>query len=295
VLHGVRVSAPAKVNLYLHVGGLLPSGYHAVRSVLHTLELSDELRIVESPRLALSCDEDLGVPPQENLVWRAATAMGAALGRELDFEIRLSKRIPHGAGLGGGSSDAAATIAGLAHVWGVDPLGRRCLEVARSLGADVPFFLYGGAALMGGRGDVLVRRLPPLAAPVLLVRPAQPVPTAAAYRAFDAAPVSVDDEDGIVAALGSSDLEAVAQALANNLAPAAIAVVPEVGEALAWARAQDGVFAAEVAGSGSAVFALVDSGARASVLARDASARGWWGISTGLRPQGVMVTEEESA
>jgi 4-diphosphocytidyl-2-C-methyl-D-erythritol kinase len=290
----VRVVAPAKVNLYLGVGEVLASGYHAVTSVLHTLELADTLTIVPAAKLSLCCATDVGVPPEENLVWRAAVAMGEALGREPHFEIEIAKQIPHGAGLGGGSSDAAAAIAGLAHLWGEDPLDERCLQIARSLGADVPFFLYGGAALMGGRGDELVRRLPALDVPVLLVRPHRPVSTAAAYRAFDAAPVPAAGESGTVAALVAREAGALARALANNMEAASVAVVPEVGEALAWVRGQEGVLGAEVAGSGSAVFALTESIERTRALADEAATRGWWSVATRLRQQGVDVTKKGS-
>lgn len=290
----VCVVAPAKVNLYLGVGAALPSGYHAVTSVLHTLELADELTIAEAGSLSLSCVTDLGIPPEENLVWRAAVAMGEATGREPGLGIEIVKRIPHGAGLGGGSSDAAAAIAGIAHLWGEDPLDERFLEIARSLGADVPFFLYGGAALMGGRGDELVRLLPALDAPVLLVRPARPVSTAAAYRAFDAAPSPAADESETVEALVARDVDALARALANNMEAASVAVVPEVGEALAWVRTQHGVLGAAVAGSGSAVFALVTSSERTRALADEAAANGWWSVATSLRQPSVCVAEEGS-
>lgn len=291
----VHVLAPAKVNLYLGVGDVLPNGYHAVRSVLHALELADELTIREAGRLSLNCATDLGVPPERNLVSLAAIALGEALGREPAFAIEVTKRIPHGAGLGGGSSDAAAAIAGIACLWGVDPLGELCLRVGRSLGADVPFFLYGGAALMGGRGDELLRRLPPSNAPVVLLRPEKPVSTAAAYRAFDAVPCPPAGETETVEALVARDDLLLARSLANNMEAASSAVVPEVGEALAWMRAQEGVLGAEVAGSGSAVFALADNAERASELSEAASMLGLWSVATRLGPHGAAVTEKGDA
>jgi 4-diphosphocytidyl-2-C-methyl-D-erythritol kinase len=146
----VRVAAPAKVNLYLGVGPLMPDGYHAVDTVLHALELHDDVRVSAAPGFALSCHPDVGVPMADNLACRAAHALGEAFGRPVNAEVVLSKRIPHGAGLGGGSSDAAAVITGLARMWGVGPTDDRCVAAAATIGADVPFFLYGGAALMTG-------------------------------------------------------------------------------------------------------------------------------------------------
>ncbi|TLM78483.1 MAG: 4-diphosphocytidyl-2C-methyl-D-erythritol kinase, partial [Actinobacteria bacterium] len=181
------VTAPAKVNLFLGVGAARPDGYHDVTTVLHALSLHDTLEISPAETLTLDCEPDLGIPAEKNLAWRAATEFSRAVGREPAVALRLRKRIPHGAGLGGGSSDAAAVIAGLASLWGLPRDDERCEAVARALGADVAFFLEpAGAALMTGRGDVIEQALRPLAGvPVALVRPETPVPTPAAYAAFD--------------------------------------------------------------------------------------------------------------
>lgn len=290
-MDAIRVFAPAKVNLFLGVGGVRPDGYHAVTTVLHALELCDELLLVSAERLSLVCGAELGVPVERNLVWRAALAMGDAFGREPAVAIELCKRVPHGAGLGGGSSDAAATIAGLATLWDEDPLGPRCLSVARSLGADVPFFLLGGAALMTGRGDVFDRHLPALDTPVVVVKPPQPVPTAEAYRAFDAAPLPAGSPDAVIEALRARDAEKLAAALDNNLAQVASSLVPAVGEAVAFLEAADGVLGACVAGSGSAVFGLCADEASAEASAAAARDRGWWAAATMLSPDGVAVGE----
>jgi 4-diphosphocytidyl-2-C-methyl-D-erythritol kinase len=289
----VRVAAPAKVNLYLGVGPLMPDGYHAVDTVLHALELHDDVRVSAAPGFALSCHPDVGVPMADNLACRAAHALGEAFGRPVNAEVVLSKRIPHGAGLGGGSSDAAAVIAGLARMWGVGPTDDRCVAAAATIGADVPFFLYGGAALMTGRGDRIERSLPALTTPVVLVRPPEPVPTAAAYRAFDAAPAPAGDASAVIAALEARDEAALGAALDNNLAAAAAAVVPAVADALAWVQGQAGVLGATVAGSGSAVFALVYDADTAESIAARAAARGWWSAASRLSAAGARATDEE--
>jgi len=289
----LKVFAPAKVNLHLAVGRLREDGYHELTGVFHTLELADELSVEPADSLELVCSADLNAEPEDNLAIRAAVAMGDAFGRDPLVRIVLHKRIPHGAGLGGGSSDAAGVVAALATLWGVESSDERCRAAAASVGADVPFFLVpGGAALMTGRGDRIARELAPLAgAPVALVRPLLPVSTAAAYRAFDAAPVTAAQPDEVVAALEAGDAAALGHALVNNLEAASAAVVPEVADALAWTRMATGVVGAAVAGSGSAVFAIVASDEAAETIARAAESRGWWGAATRLGGSGVRVDD----
>lgn len=287
----LRVSAPAKVNLFLGVGALRPDGFHDVTTVMHALELCDVVELVPAAALTLTCEPDLGIPTEENLAYCAAVAIAREFEREPAVALRVSKRIPHGAGLGGGSSDAAAVIAGMASLWGADPADPRCLRAAAQLGADVPFFLASsGTALMSGRGDVLDRVLGGLdGAPVALVRPPAPVPTARAYAAFDADPQAPGTPEAVLAALAAHDVGALGAALANNLERAASVVVPAVGEALAMAAAMPGVAGAAVAGSGSAVFALCDTVDAARSVAAAAVERGWWGEVTALRGAGVTV------
>lgn len=292
----LRIIAPAKVNLFLGVGRLRADGYHDVDTVLHAIDLCDEITIEESRTLAVTCSPDVGVAPEANLVHRAAVALAVALGRTPDVSITVEKRIPHGAGLGGGSSDAAGTIAGLATLWGVDPLSETCVRVASTLGADVPFFLeHTGAALMTGRGDVTEQVLDGMGdTPVVLVKPAAAVPTALAYRAFDADPVEPGGSGIVVDAIVDQDPRALATSLRNNMTAAAMSVTPDVGVVLEWLRGRDGVLGAQVAGSGSAVFGICESESAAQAACVSAGQRGWWSESTGLRARGVVVLREES-
>jgi 4-diphosphocytidyl-2-C-methyl-D-erythritol kinase len=292
-MQSLIISAPAKVNLFLGVGVTRPDGYHAVQTVLHTLAFGDTVTLTPADELSLSCDVDLGISAQGNLAYRAAEAFSAAYGLEVLIDISLVKRIPAGAGLGGGSSDAAAVLAGLAH-WASLPLDdARLLQVASSLGADVPFLLEGGAALMDGRGDHLTRRLKPIAAHVVLVRPSAPVPTSEAYSAFDAAPQPVGDVRPVTDALRFQDVPALAAGLANNMLAASCALVPAIADALSFLREDAGVLGATMAGSGSAVFAICASAEEATRLAAAAEARGWWGVATQTSPVGATVTEHE--
>ncbi len=292
----LRVIAPAKVNLFLGVGASRPDGYHDVTTVLHALELHDVLTISQADSLSVTCDVELGVSVADNLVHRAAVALARAFGREPNVRIAIEKRIPHGAGLGGGSSDAAATVAGLAALWGLDPGDGRCRGVAAALGADVPFFLERtGAALMTGRGDLTARVLPTLEGiPVALVKPMCGVSTAAAYRAFDDTPQPCGDPARVIETLESQDALQLALALENNMTRAASEVAPDVAEALLWTRGSDGVLGAAVAGSGSAVFALCESASAAQRVREGAESLGWWSEATVLRAHGVDVCEGDS-
>lgn len=293
VTRPVRVAAPAKVNLHLAVGSLRADGYHRLDSVFHSLELIDELTIADAPALSFRCTPDVGVPAEQNLAVRAARAFAHLLGREPGARVELQKSIPYGAGLGGGSSDAAATILGLAHLWGVSRDDPRCLEAAVTVGADVPFFLTGGAALMTGRGDVLARRLPASDAPIVLVRPDRPVSTAAAYQAYDALPQQPAPPDAVISALESRDVRSLGAALDNNLQAAAISLVPEIGEVLEWLAGRGGICGVAVAGSGSTVFGVVESAQMAHDSAEAARARGWWSAATSLSREGARVLDTE--
>lgn len=283
-MSGLSIFAPAKVNLHLAVGPVAPDGYHPVETVLQALALGDRITITEAESPVFGCDPSLGLAPAENLAWRAAEAMSDAFGRPLRVEVSVDKRVPHGAGLGGASSDAAAVIVGLAVLWGVGD-DERLAEVGRSLGSDVPFFLTGGAALYRGRGDVLVRPVRPLDAAVVVVKPEEPVPTAAAYAAFDLRPVEMPaTPDRLLAALDSGDVPGVAGSLFNAMTESSSGLVPAIAGALALVREHPGVLGAAMAGSGSAVFGVCDTDRAAEECAAAARLAGLWSASTRCLP-----------
>lgn len=289
----LRVTAPAKVNLHL---GVHPStdgrGYHRVDSVMCAVDLHDELFIAEADALGVEMSPAAGCPMEQNSVYRAAAALGRALGREARFSIRIEKHIPICSGLGGPSTDAAAAIMGICRLWGVDATDVRVVEVARSIGADVPFFLYGAPSYLAGAGDVLVEdfgAVRPM--PVVLVRPGgDGVSAGAAYRRFDADPQPAPDVEPMLAALRAGDGDAACRLAANNLGPASCDLEPAISEVLAWLSAQAGVRCALVSGSGSASFAVTDTPAHAEKIARDASElHGWWSYAGHTENSGPRV------
>lgn len=154
----ICIATYAKVNLSLEVLGKRPDGFHEVRSVMQSISLRDELAMEPAPTLSLQCDLP-HLSGDDNLVIRAARALQGLAGRSQGARIRLAKGIPEAAGLGGASADAAATLVGLDHLWGLGLSVDRLEEVASTLGSDVPFFLFGGTALVSGRGE-LVSPLP---------------------------------------------------------------------------------------------------------------------------------------
>ncbi len=151
----LRLKAPAKVNLALEVLGRRSDGYHEVRTVLQAIGLADELRMERAEAISLEVVPPGAVSAEANLVLAAAALLREETGLQAGARIRLHKRIPVSAGLGGGSSDAAATLLGLRRLWGLDLTEARLLGLAARLGSDVPFFIRGGAALGSGRGEEL--------------------------------------------------------------------------------------------------------------------------------------------
>ncbi|MEN6429290.1 MAG: 4-(cytidine 5'-diphospho)-2-C-methyl-D-erythritol kinase, partial [Coriobacteriales bacterium] len=182
--------APAKINLYLAVGGRRSDGYHDVVTVLQSLDtrLSDVVTVTEAESFSVVCEPDIGLPVEDNIATRTISALAGFAGRTPDVAVRIEKQIPAAAGLGGASADAAAVLVGACRLWGIDANTPQVLGLAQSLGADVPFFISGGTAVYGGRGDVLLRRLTTPRFAVVLANADEPVPTPAAYAAFDRLP-----------------------------------------------------------------------------------------------------------
>ena len=292
-MRALAIAAPAKVNLFLGVGRPRADGYHAVTTVVQALELADAVRLTPSDALTLTCDMNLGISPEDNLAYRAAQLFARVYDVDVLVDIELTKLIPPGAGLAGGSADAAAVLAGLAY-WADLPLDDPgLLEVARSLGADCAFALVGGAALMGGRGDELVRRLPSIEAHVALLMPPSRVATADAYRAFDAAPLPIGEDRPVIDALLSGDIRKLSAGIANNMTGVSSGLVPDISNALELLCARKGVLGAMMAGSGSAVFALCEDAASAQAISDASWPEGWWSVATSTRTSGVIVVDEE--
>jgi 4-diphosphocytidyl-2-C-methyl-D-erythritol kinase len=256
----IRVKAFAKINLSLHVLGVRSDGYHQLSTVFQSVGLFDTLTFTRrSGPFALTCDDERCPADATNLIWRAAAGVWRASGRSgapRDVAVRLVKRIPMQAGLGGGSSDAAAAMRVLARLWRV-PAGR--LErMARRLGADVPYFLMGGTALGQGRGDRLVPLRDHTRRSLVIVVPPFGVSTQEAYGWFDR---------------DSAGAATTARPLTNDLQAPVARRRPEIARLLSELR-EAGASQAAMSGSGSAVFGVFKTAAAAARCARQVRGRG---------------------
>lgn len=267
--------APAKVNLSLRVLGRRGDGFHEIETLMVALPgLADRVTIewgAGGGGLVFECDAPDVPCGEDNLAVRAVRAFEQAAGVRVDATLRLAKRIPAGAGLGGGSSDAAAVLRLLERRFGGGgPVA--CGELAARLGSDVPFFLGGGAAWCRGRGE---RVGPAAGVPslrLLLLKPWFGVATADAYRRWgDAVPLP---------GVGFGPQRCVAGELVNDLERPVFAKHLFLAELKEWLRERDGVEAALMSGSGSTVFAVLregaDGGETAAAARRELDPGLWW-------------------
>lgn len=298
-----KIISPAKVNLVLAVGEKQESGFHEVQTIMHSLALHDTLSMRrfddkgsgEGLQVMLKCESSFTIDPllikaEENIAYKAVVELAKALGRTQDetIEMVLNKVIPAEAGLGGGSSNAAAALVGAATLWGVGVEDERVQEVASHLGADVSFFLKGGCARLSGKGDVFEVQLEPRSGFVLLVRPDAGVSTGKAYAAFDEDPVLPSSEylSSIAALDAAADVS-----LYNNLEKAACSVTPVVAQVLEWGRAAAGEENVVLCGSGSAACCIFDSYQTACEASVEARKHEWWTRVTSFSPLGAAIVE----
>ena len=179
----LRLKAPAKVNLTLEVLGLRPDGYHEIRSIILAIGLYDTLTLEPAPGLEVEPEMIAG---EENIVIRAARLLKQATGTPLGARLRLKKSTPARMGLGGHSSDAAATLMGLNQLWGLGLSREGLLPLAQVLGSDVPFFLYRGTGLVEGRGESVTPLPSPALKRVVLLCPSLPTPPEKTRRLYQA-------------------------------------------------------------------------------------------------------------
>jgi 4-diphosphocytidyl-2-C-methyl-D-erythritol kinase len=252
----MRVRAFAKINLSLRVLGRRADGYHELRTIFQSIALHDTLTIRRRRgAFRLACDNPACPVDESNLVWRAADRMWRAAGRRgavRDVSVELTKRIPLQAGLGGGSSDAAAALRAFARRWRVDESAVR--RAAADLGADVPYFLEGGTVLGLERGDLLFPLIDYPPASVVVALPAFGVSTKDAFAWWS----HRSGGSGGSRRLVGSDLEGWAgygDALVNDLQAPVEARHPEIARLVRFLRAEGAAHAA-MSGSGSAVFGL---------------------------------------
>ena len=277
----LRLRAPAKLNLYLRVLGKRPDGYHEIETLFERIDLADELTFEPHDELELTCTDPELSCGEDNLVMRAARALQQASGSARGARVRLTKRIPIAAGLGGGSSDAAAALLGLNTLWDLRWTRARLAELGARVGSDVPFFLTEAPFAIGrGRGDACEPlEVPPLAH--VLVVPPERLSTKAVYDEWDTA----GPEIGLTASAPSSsmvahalrngpDFAGLAKGLWNSLQPIAIRRCPVIATIQSILR-RLGCAGVSVSGSGPAVFGICLDAAQAEAVAASLRRHPW--------------------
>lgn len=254
----LRLNAYAKINLTLDVLGDRSDGYHDVETVMHTVELHDSLILRENENgITIRCASTDVPADTQNIVYRAAQLLRETFKIPRGVEVELTKVIPISSGLGGGSSDAAVTLLGLAQMWKLRLTERQLVELASKIGSDVPFFLAGGAALAMGRGE-RIRNLRPLPTTwVVLARPPIPVSTEWAYKTLDHASVRKrPDTAAVVQALEAEDAVGVGRRLCNVFEDVVMSHHPAVGRIREQMMAHHPL-GVSLSGTGPVLFALV--------------------------------------
>lgn len=271
----VRVFAPAKINLTLHVTGQRADGYHLLDSLVVFADVGDQVTVADGRglKLDISGPEAAGVPVAGNSILQATRFIGCD-----DLRINLQKNLPTAAGIGGGTADAAAALRGIAQLRGL-----KVPEDVATLGADVPVCMRGRATRMSGIGDVLrdVPDLPGLWA--VLVNPRVAVATPAVFAALEHR-CNPAMSESIPEFTTAREMAGWLAKQRNDLQPAAIKIQPVIGEVLARLRAVQGQILVRMSGSGATCFALFDNANAARAAADDIATKriGWWVKSTAL-------------
>lgn len=260
------VKAPAKVNLSLRVHGRRDDGFHELTSLVMGIDLCDTLRLAPGPpgEIRLQCDSpDLPVDDR-NLVVRAAGLLARRAGAEAGARMRLEKAIPVAAGLGGGSSDAAAALKGLRRLWRADVSDGALAEMGAEIGSDVPLFFHLPAAIVRGRGERVEQVSLGWSGWVGLVFSGEVVSTPAVYAALQCAPgVRVEDDGNIAVITRGTTAEEIGPHLANDLERGVFRVCPAMERLLGRVRDAGGQ-PARISGAGSVVYALFDEAKEAA-------------------------------
>lgn len=277
----LTLKAPAKINWFLNVISKRDDGFHEIQSVVQKVTLYDLLTFSYSSGLTLTTDSD--IPTEENLVYKAAVLLKKRYNVSSGALISLEKRIPVGAGLGGGSSDAATALTGLNQLWSLDLSLNELSEAARELGSDVPLFLYDSISYIHGRGEKVVsyRAVSPVY--LLIVKPGFDVPTAWAYN--NLSPSDVKDEalsggnkltkkgdkdDNIrhfIKKIGNAEVSDIAGNIFNDLEIVTVKKYPVIAE-IKERLLQHGAALSLMSGSGSAVFGVFGSMEKAEEVSK---------------------------
>ncbi|MBO7336431.1 MAG: 4-(cytidine 5'-diphospho)-2-C-methyl-D-erythritol kinase [Lachnospiraceae bacterium] len=263
-MNEISLKAYAKINLALDVIGEREDGYHELRSVMQTVGVHDVLKMSLGGESGtrIVCDDPSLPTGEDNIIFKAIEQFRREFGVTEGVEVRLEKRIPVAAGLGGGSSDAAAALKGMDALFGTGLDTERLCEIGVKVGADVPFCLMGGTALAEGVGEKLTSLAPAQVMPVILVKPPFSVSTAQVYKALEIGGLSHPDVDGMILAIEKGDVRGVAELVGNVLETVTLKLHPEIA-AIKRELLDEDACAALMSGSGPTVFGLFEDSAAA--------------------------------
>lgn len=275
--------ARAKINLFLHVGGVRADGLHDLFSVFVFADYGDLISLTPANDIELTIDGQFSealkdTPPQDNLIWRAAFGLQELTGHTSGVAINLEKRLPIAAGIGGGSADAAAALRGLIRLWDLAVPADALHDLAFTLGADVPACLQQSPIAISGAGEIVNP------GPVLgdfwvcLINPNIPMPTGPVFKAYDVAnqnppAPNLDISDNYATKDTLKELFAKTR---NDLEAPARALAPVIDQVLMMLTDQPGAIAARMSGSGATCFGFFENEIDAGAAARAAEAKGWW-------------------
>lgn len=271
----LTIHAPCKVNWYLEVPGKRPDGFHEIATVMQSISLQDTITLEDKPggAITLDCNIDLG-PPESNLVFKAARLMQQHHAPGRGVHLTLTKRVPHGAGLGGGSSDGTNTLVGLNRLWALGLGNDRLRELAAQLGSDCAFFVEGGTALCTGRGEKVQQVADQLGKHVVVLYPDDVCPTKDVYADLARHLTYAPADCYLFHVFGSNlALDKLASVVTNRLQDSALRVSKRLAEVWGRTAHETGVLVRFVSGSGSSIAFLVPDAARAQSLAQSLQER----------------------
>jgi 4-diphosphocytidyl-2-C-methyl-D-erythritol kinase len=263
----------AKINLLLNITGQRNDGYHTLDGVMIPVSLHDTVRVAKAKDLRVACDDTRIAQGEQNSAWKTAACFFDYTGLPYGADIYIQKRIPCEAGLGGGSSDAACVLLALNRLYFTQLNLNTLIKIASRCGADIPFFLSGGAKRAQGIGERLQPVRYHFKYPFVLVKPQGGVNTAEAYRIFQETTAEKADVPACIRALEKNDIASFIEASKNMLQKAGTALCPAIKDAV-FALYQAGALYAQMTGSGSAVYGIFEDDAQAKTAAKSISETG---------------------
>jgi 4-diphosphocytidyl-2-C-methyl-D-erythritol kinase len=271
----LHIRSFAKINLALSVLGKRTDGYHNIQTVFQMIDLCDELELWPSTHIELRCDSLPDLRAEDNLVWKAANLIASKGAKRRGACIILKKRIPAGAGLGGGSSNAAAALIALNRFWQLDIPEPDLWSLAKDLGSDVPFFLNGGTAVGSGRGEILHPLLDFPSYHLVVIFPGVHVSTAEAYRSLNLGLTSSSEDFRIQGFIGKVQAgTTLLTELFNDFEASILPAYPPIMEAKTFLQ-ERGAIGAMLSGSGSSVFGFFSDEESAFAVSRSVTRETW--------------------